>query len=469
MKRNLRFYFALFFAKGTALVLKLIGRRGTSMPGSWALILCPDFLSRMPRPKTVIGITGTNGKTTVSNMIEDVLAQCGVSFTCNRYGTNVATGVASSLIADSTFFGKPKKDLAVFELDERSSPRILPFIKPDILLCTNIFRDSYKRNAHVEFIWEILNRYIPDGTRLVLNGDDLLCATLKESNPRVYFSIDPLPGEPMNSANQVQDPRACPRCGGPLQWEWRRYHHIGRARCQACGLASPQPQYRLTAVDQEKRLMTVCAGELPGTFPFPNGNIINLYNALSAVAVLSEYGLSREKIAQGMGQLAIAESRYKEDLVGGRRVIFHLAKGMNPIACSQACRNAQNAPGKKAVLLFMDDFHEAAHSVENIAWIYDTDFEFLNDPGIVQVIEAGPRHWDTYVRLLIAGVPREKIVHGEDIREAARALDAQGVDTVVVLYDLYAVDLAEEVRAQLRQQLSAVPALEGKEGPGHEN
>ena len=160
--------------------------------------------------------------------------------------------------------------------------------------------------------------------------------------------------------------------------------------------------------------MTVCAGELPGTFPFPNGNIINLYNALSAVAVLSEYGLSREKIAQGMGQLAIAESRYKEDLVGGRRVIFHLAKGMNPIACSQACRNAQNAPGKKAVLLFMDDFHEAAHSVENIAWIYDTDFEFLNDPGIVQVIEAGPRHWDTYVRLLIAGVPREKIVHGED-------------------------------------------------------
>ena len=39
MKRNLRFYFALFFAKGTALVLKLIGRKGTSMPGSWAIIL----------------------------------------------------------------------------------------------------------------------------------------------------------------------------------------------------------------------------------------------------------------------------------------------------------------------------------------------------------------------------------------------------------------------------------------------
>ena len=28
MKRNLRFYFALMFARGTALVLKLIGRKG---------------------------------------------------------------------------------------------------------------------------------------------------------------------------------------------------------------------------------------------------------------------------------------------------------------------------------------------------------------------------------------------------------------------------------------------------------
>lgn len=44
MKRNLRFYFALLFARGTALVLKLIGRKGTSMPGSWAIILCPDFI-----------------------------------------------------------------------------------------------------------------------------------------------------------------------------------------------------------------------------------------------------------------------------------------------------------------------------------------------------------------------------------------------------------------------------------------
>lgn len=472
MKRNLRFYFALFFAKGTALVLKLIGRQGTSMPGSWAIILCPDFLARMPRPKTVIGITGTNGKTTVSNLVEDVLQECGYQFTCNRAGTNVATGVASSLIANSTFLGKPKNQLAVFELDERSSPHILPYLKPDLLLCTNIFRDSYKRNAHVEFILEILNRYIPDTTRLVLNADDLLCSSLKPENPRAYFSIDPLPGEEQAPHNRVQALRVCPKCGARLEWDFRRYHHIGRVHCPQCGLCSPKPQYRVTAVHPRDHRMTVQAGDLTGEFPLPNGNIINVYNALSAVAVLSEFGLSQERIAHCMEKLTITESRYSEDQVGGRKIILHLAKGQNPIACSQACANVRKAPGKKAVLLFLDDRHDAAHSVENMAWLYDTDLELLNDPSILQVVETGARHWDTYVRLLMAGIPPEKIAHREDNLQAVQALNLEGVDTVYVLYDIYAVGLAKQVKEQLRERLAQLPPLtdsQEKEAQPHEN
>ena len=280
--------------------MKLVGRKGTSMPGSWAIILCPDFLGRMPRPKTIIGITGTNGKTTVSNLVEDVLTQCGYDFTCNRSGTNVATGVASSLIANSTLFGKPKKDLAVFELDERSSPRILPFLKPDILLVTNLFRDSYKRNAHVEFIQDILNTYIPDSTRLVLNADDLLCSGLKPENRRVFFGIDRLPGEENGPENIVQDVRVCPKCGTPLEWDFRRYHHIGRAHCPKCGFSSPSPKYRVVSVDKRHSRMTTLGTEGPQDFSLPNTSPINVYNALSAVSLLAEFGLTKDRIAQCM-------------------------------------------------------------------------------------------------------------------------------------------------------------------------
>lgn len=473
MKRNLRFYFALFFAKGTALVLKLIRRKGTSMPGSWAIILCPDFLGRMPRPKTVIGITGTNGKTTVANMVEDVLEDNGYDFVCNRSGTNVNTGVASSLIANSTFFGKPRKELAIFELDERSSPKILPYIKPDLLLCTNIFRDSYKRNAHMEFILGILNDYIPENTRLILNADDLLCAGIRPQNPRTYFGIDHTEGDKQECDNIVRDITACPECGARLQWDVVRYHHIGRAHCPRCGFQSPEPDYRVEHIDTGAHSMAVSIRGKRYEYPIPNDNTINVYNSLSAVAMLSEFGLTQEQIQASMQKLTISETRYSEEEIGGRKVILHLAKGQNPIACSRAFENVRDYPGKKAVIMFLDDYFDAAHSVENISWFFDTDFEFLHDDSIVQVIEAGARHWDAYVRLLLAGVPEERISHREENELAAQALRAQDVDAVFILYDVYTIGLANRVKEQVKELLKNAPqqaaAPEREEGSQHEN
>ena len=213
MKRNIRFYFALFVAKLAVVGLKILGKKGTLMPGLIAIGLCPDFLGRMPRPEKIIGITGTNGKTTVSNLTDDVLEDCGYDFYCNREGTNVNTGVASSLIANSTFLGKPKKSFAVYELDERSSPIVLPYIKPDVMVITNLFRDSNKRNAHIEFIVDILNKYIPDTTKLILNGDDLTCSSIKKNNDRIYFGIDKIDGESSERKNIVCDVQSCPDCG----------------------------------------------------------------------------------------------------------------------------------------------------------------------------------------------------------------------------------------------------------------
>lgn len=84
MKKGIRFYLALYGAKLFSRGLSLIGRAGTHNPGVLALKICPDFLARMDMPKTIIGITGTNGKTTTANMVIDILTDNGFQPVSNR-------------------------------------------------------------------------------------------------------------------------------------------------------------------------------------------------------------------------------------------------------------------------------------------------------------------------------------------------------------------------------------------------
>lgn len=459
MKRSLKFFFALFAAKLSVFCLRLVGRKGTNLPGGIAIFLCKDFLGRIPRPETIVGITGTNGKTTVANMVEDVLEGEGYDFVCNRTGSNVDTGVASALIANSTLLGRPKKRLAVFELDERSANLTMSYIKPDLLLVTNIFRDSYKRNAHPEFIVDILDRYVPDSTRLVLNADDLMCSSLKPGSPRGYFSIDPQPEEPPASENIVQDVRACPQCGAMLNWAPRRYHHIGRASCPGCGLASPQGDCRVLDLDEADMLVRM--GEDEVRLPLSNHSMINVYNSLAAAALLYAFGLAPEKISRGMAHTAISASRYLEEEVCGRKVILHLAKGQNPVACSRAFQNIRDYPGKKAAILFLDDYFDAMHTVENISWLYDADFEFLADGSVTQVVAAGARHWDVYLRLLMAGAEEGRLAHLPETGKAAEALRLGDADAVFILYDVYTIGLANRTKELVKELIKKEGAADG--------
>ncbi len=447
LKKNLRFYFALWFAKGTALVLKLIGRKGTSMPGSWAIILCPDFIGRMDKPEKIIAVTGTNGKTTISNIVDDILEKRGEDFVCNREGSNVPTGIASALIANSTFFGKPKKNMAVFEIDERSSLRVYPYMQPDILAITNIFRDSYKRNAHTEYITNILNSCIPDKTKLILNGDDPVCSSLKKGNDRVYFGIDPLCFETGKTKNIVRDGAVCPECHSPLVYDFTRYHHVGKAHCENCGYHTPEAQYRVTSIDTEKGRLY---GEIKGQkidLKLLDESAINIYNQITAAAVLHEFGMSVEEISEAFEEQQIVGTRYSVTEAAGKTFVRHLCKGQNPVANSRCMENARNIPGKKVVYMFLDDRTEEATSVENPAWFYDVDFEFLNHESIGQIVLGGARHWDVYLRLLMAGIPPEKIVHTREKMDAVMQTNVKDHDTFVIFYDLTIVDLSNRIQS----------------------
>ena len=71
---KVRFFIALWAAKLSVIALKITRHNGTNFPGVVALKLCPDFLKIVKKPKKIIGVTGTNGKTTICNLAIDMFS-----------------------------------------------------------------------------------------------------------------------------------------------------------------------------------------------------------------------------------------------------------------------------------------------------------------------------------------------------------------------------------------------------------
>ena len=444
MKKNLRFFLALWLGRLAMRLQKLLGMNASYFPGKLAIKLCPDFLGRIDKPGKIIAVTGTNGKTTCCNMILDVLADAGFRVLDNRAGSNTDAGIATSLISGSSLGGRKKFDYAVFEVDERSSQRIYKYVHPDYAVCTNLFRDSIQRNAHPEFIFSFIDSALPDDTHMILNADDPISSQLKKNNRRSYFSIGRLPGDRDDCINIINDMRACPYCGGRLEYEFVRYHHIGKMRCPGCGFASPEPDY-LAAPEPEKHSFTVHSAKGDEEYPLINDSVFNTYNQVTVVALLRELGLSAEDIAKSFSHMSIVKSRYTRVEKGGVEVVTNMTKGQNPVACSIVFGYIKAEPGVKEVVVMLDDM-TFKKTTEIVTWVYDADFELLNDPGIKRIVVAGARMHDYHLRLLLAGVPEEKLrcVHSE--LDAPAELELEGTDKVFILHDLTTPQLTKQVR-----------------------
>ncbi len=450
---------ALWAAKLSVPVLKLTRHNGTNFPGELAMKICPDFLRYVARPGKIITVTGTDGKTSVVNLLCDMLDNAGQKVLSNRLGSNVNSGVATSLITGCTVFNRARFPLAVLEVDERSSGKIYPWVMPDLTVITNLFRDSIMRNGHPEYIAGVLTDNMPPETKLLLNGDDLICAGVAPSNDRSYFGLERMATDGTACLNRINDLRICPHCAGKLRYEFVRYHHIGRAMCLDCGFRSPDCDYSGGDVDTAAMTMTVRDAGGEGTYRLLSDSVFNIYNELTAIAVFRELGYDHPAILKLMDGLKIAESRYRADRAGQVEVVMHLAKDRNALACSRVFDYVASCPGEKELILMMNNLNDDKNWSENTCWLYDCDFEFLNTPSVTHIIVTGPRAKDYRLRLLMAGVPAERI---DCVREELMSVDKLRLVPDSHIYILYGTDtmnlkLAAQVReAAIRKAEEAV-------------
>lgn len=450
---KLRFLFALWMAKLSIPALKITHHNGTDFPGQLALRLCPDFLRYIGRPKAVIAVTGTNGKTTVSNLLSDILEAEGHRLITNRAGSNIASGISTALLKGCDLLGRCRSeyDLAVLEVDERSSPRIYPYVQPDYVVITNLFRDSIMRNAHPAYIAGILTKYIPRKSTLILNADDLISGGVAPDNDRVYFGIDRMDTDVTDCANLIDDVRICPHCSGKLRYDYRRYHHIGGAVCDSCGFHSPEAAYLAQQVDFAGKSMVIRENGEEYSCRLITDSIVNVYNMVTVVSVLRQLGMSHEQIRARLEASAITASRHSEEKVGEFTLVRQMSKEKNALAGSRAFDYIGSRKGRKEILMMMNCLGDVQHWSENTCWIYDADFEFLNNDSVVQIVCAGKRAADYKLRLLIAGVPEERILCEEDEFKAAELLHFTPGDDIYQLYGTDSLALSLRVYDHLKE------------------
>ena len=318
-------------------------------------------------------------------------------------------------------------------------------MKPEYLLITNLSRDSIMRNGHPEYIAGILDRYIPETTKLVLNADDLISSAVAPENSRVYFGIEKMPGDIKGCINLINDMQICPRCHHMLEYEYRRYNHIGKAYCPVCGFKAPEYDYAGINVNLDDMKIDVRDKEGTGHYRLLNESVFNIYNVVSAVALLREMGYSHQKIQEFFEKLNIVGTRYDEEHVGDKTLYRLLAKEKNAFATSRVFDYISTLPGDKEIILMNSCQGDMKHWSENTCWLYDCDFEFLNRADIKNIVVCGPRRLDHRLRLLLAGVSEDRISYAEKEMDAPNKLKLFENDNVFVLYGTDSISLGMKV------------------------
>lgn len=453
---KLRFLISLIVGKVSILLLDKIFKRGTNLPGEIMLKICPDVLSRFTMPETTVCVTGTNGKTGTSNLLTHIIRNSGKTVVNNSKGSNMAPGLVTALASDCNLSGKVKSNVAVLEVDERSSQFIYTKFVPDYILCTNLFRDSIMRNGHSGFIFDKINDYLDEKTTLVLNANDGISGLLGENKcNRVFFSVNKTERSTDTCEDTVCDLIACPKCNHKLEYEFYHYNHIGVPKCSACGFEMPQSTYFASDVDFENGTFVFNGDKGESiVLPYQKGNFFNVFNITGACAICRLMGIDIDVIANSIEDLSSKTGRFQENKFGGVEVVSMLSKNQNPISCSQSLKFLDSTENDKDVVLLITDSNDKVHGHEDISWLYDTDFAPLTSDKIKNIYIGGSRCYDLAQCLEIKGLDTSKFTLFEDYDQLAKEVsnNASADRNIVIYFELYATSVVAKIKNALKEK-----------------
>ncbi len=421
MVSHIRNIIAILLGKAAMHVSRLTGRQGSDIPGKIALKIAPGLLRELARhvEGDIFMVTGTNGKTTTSNMIAAVFQEQGVRYVHNRVGANMLTGVTTAFIEKTNWLGTSRFDTAILETDEGYVPVLFEHLHPRRLLITNFFRDQLDRYGEIDRILEkICNGVKKHRVELMLNADDPLVCNFEDRTGQtaVFYGFAATDYDTYIS-NGNREGRYCVRCGHQLQYNCYHYAQLGEYFCPNCGSRNPERTYTADALDLSQGISMLVNGiELHSHYE----GFYNAYNLLAAVALTQSAGYAESVIQKALNHFEPQQGRMEAFQIRGKKVTLILVK--NPAGFEQVLMMLQNHLQPKKVFLVLNDNTQDGHDV---SWIWDVGVEniFQGDTArIEQLICGGLRSGDMAVRMKYAGFPAEMIQLADSLESGIDAL-----------------------------------------------
>ena len=426
----MRMFLAIVVCKILRFIGKLVGK-GSSLPGKYALKLCPDVLRRVQLPPYIIAVTGSNGKTSTVEMIAAILRKSGKTVVYNEEGSNQIEGVTTLVLCNSSLGGKMKADVLLLESDERYARLSFKWFHPTHFVITNLYRDQLTRNGHPEWVYDAILPAIHDETTLVLNADDPLVSCFAQDHEKVkWFGLDRCTISTDEHRGVYHDGTLCPVCGGKMEYDCYHYEHIGHYRCAKCGHHRHETDFAVTALDLEDGKLTI-DGETDIALAFKS--IYNVYNILAAWSVCSLAGVDKGTMASVINNYILKNGRMVQFTLGGHHGTLLTSKHENSVAYDTNLGYIANTKAPCQVLVIVDAISRKYFTGET-SWLWDIDFDLLNCGQVRKVILCGKYVHDLAMRFDFTNIPAEKVVCYDTVGQAAGALAEGGGNE-----DLYVV------------------------------
>ncbi len=373
--------YSVLAGKAVRYIARLRGG-GSALPGLFVEKIdrrfVPDTLAQLRYG--VVLISGTNGKTTTTKMVVELLESQGLKVFTNRTGSNFIRGVAAALLGEVDTRGKLHADIAVLELDEAHAVRFVAQVQPTYSLLLNVMRDQLDRFVEIDHTAELLHKVAEATTDgVVINRDD----------PR------------LGSQKFTSTITAPIRTFGVSSTLLRQFPSDDELRSTAKKTAFKATLHHddtcLETVDGNIATLSYSGKKHPAALKI-NG-IYNVLNATGAVALcrmIVADELHEKKMLEALQNVTPAFGRGENLIVGGKPLQLVLVK--NPSGFRLGLQSF-SAEGYATMIAINDNYADG----RDMSWLWDVDFDSLRTGGVAEV--AGIRAYDMALRLQYDDVP----------------------------------------------------------------